>query len=636
MTDGDRTGLLAGSDALEPGTHLNDTYEIDVLIATGGMGQIYRGHNIETGEPVAIKTIRTEFASDTMIFSLFRKEAMMVARLHHPNIVRYYSFSRDPTLGMPYLAMEFVEGPSLAERIADTPLSIDEARRLFLPVAQGLALAHRAGIVHRDLSPDNIILDNGAVDAPKIIDFGIARQIEGKATTLIGSKFAGKFNFVSPEQLGLAGGEVTAKSDLYSLGLVMAASLTGRPLDMQGSLIELIEKRQRLPDLQAIPSEICGILQALLQPDPSRRPANATDVAAMLRGDMAVTLLVEPPAAAPEPARVTPPADEPPVSDHSQLPDTTSIPPRLESSIPPLVPPSNPPWSHASAVAASTAPIGSAPAGSTPLSKPPLSSHPPAMAGDAELKRSSPPDAQGANAPATAWGRRRLLIAGLATVGVIALPVAWWVIGTGPQPLPSPPPTPNGCFFALYKADGNSGPSATHIRGIGQSREPFEKIRDTLAQAGGGQGVIDASAIFASQCAAADFLNAIRADAIWAPISVAGGRGGTAEIRVGNPNAEAVTLLLVDKTGAVWPLNDFSTERAEFGNEVFKVDFSGIAPPAEPAIVLALVTPLALAAPPATPLRHAADYLPELQQQLKAADHFGVNFAPWGDSAPAL
>ena len=124
--------------------------------------------------------------------------------------------------------MEFVAGQSLADRIVSSPLSRNEARHLFVRVAEGLALAHEAGVIHRDLSPDNVILRDGDVSQPKIIDFGIARAANVGDRTLIGNNFAGKYNFVSPEQLGMMNGEVTDRSDIYSLGLVMAASLRGR------------------------------------------------------------------------------------------------------------------------------------------------------------------------------------------------------------------------------------------------------------------------------------------------------------------------------------------------------------------------------------------------------------------------
>lgn len=268
---------------LDTGTQLNDTYEIDERIASGGMGEIYRGHNIQTGEPVAIKTILPELADQEAIFALFRKEATILGRLYHDTIVRYYSFSRDPRLGRPYLAMEYVDGVSLAVRLKQQPLSAAEARKLFAGVADGLALAHEAGVVHRDLSPDNIILRGGDVGRPKLIDFGIAKSANVGEGTLIGGGFAGKYNFISPEQLGIHNREVDGRSDIYSLGLVMAAGLRGRPLEMGGSHVDVIEKRSRLPDLSDIDETLRPLLEAMLQPDPDARPPTMAAVAEWLR-----------------------------------------------------------------------------------------------------------------------------------------------------------------------------------------------------------------------------------------------------------------------------------------------------------------------------------------------------------------
>ena len=247
------------------------------------MGEVYRGHNIETGEPVAVKTVLPELARDEAIFALFKKEGTILGRLNHDAIVRYYSFSRDPKIGRPYLVMEFVAGQSLADRIVAAPLSRNEARSVFVRVAEGLALAHRAGVIHRDLSPDNVILHDGDVSRPKIIDFGIARAANVGDRTLIGNNFAGKYNFVSPEQLGMMNGEVTDRSDIYSLGLVMAASLRGKALDMGGSPVEVIEKRRAVPDLSGVDEDLRPLVESMLQPNPADRPESMAHVAEWLR-----------------------------------------------------------------------------------------------------------------------------------------------------------------------------------------------------------------------------------------------------------------------------------------------------------------------------------------------------------------
>ena len=216
---------------LAPGTRLNGIYEIDQRIASGGMGEIYRGHAIETGDPVAIKVMRTDLADNMMALALFRKEASALHYIHHEAIVRYYIFSNDPGTGRHYLAMEFVDGQPLSDLLQRGPLGFEAVRLLQERLAAGLNAAHQHGIIHRDLSPDNVLIPGGDLAQAKIIDFGIARSTRVGDGTIIGSGFAGKYNYVSPEQLGLFGGDVTAKSDIYSLGLVLAQCLTGQPID---------------------------------------------------------------------------------------------------------------------------------------------------------------------------------------------------------------------------------------------------------------------------------------------------------------------------------------------------------------------------------------------------------------------
>src|SRR5215211_3315573 len=267
---------------VSPGTRLNGIYEIDQLVAAGGMGEIYKGHAIQTGDIVAIKMMLPELAENESALALFRKEASALHNIHHDAIVRYYVFSVDPTLHRPYLAMEFVEGHSLSHLLQRGPLTFDAVRALMQRVTSGLQATHERGVVHRDVSPDNIIIPSGGdVGRAKIIDFGIARSTKlGGEGTVIGSGFAGKYNYVSPEQLGLFGGDVTAKSDIYSLGLVLVGALTGRPLDMGGSQVDVIEKRRNVPDLGAVDPRIRPLIQRMLQPNPADRPESMAAVAA--------------------------------------------------------------------------------------------------------------------------------------------------------------------------------------------------------------------------------------------------------------------------------------------------------------------------------------------------------------------
>ena len=266
--------------SIRPGARLNNVYEIERLVAQGGMGEVYRGFNIQTGDPVAIKMIRPEFSNDPEIFELFRREASILHSFTHDAIVRYFVFSVDPQLQRAYLAMEFVEGPSLKKRLTSAPLPLADLQILQRRIAAALEVAHQHGVVHRDISPDNLIMPDGDVRSVKVIDFGIARARRAGEETILGGGFAGKLNYASPEQLGLAGGDVTPKSDIYSFGLVLAEALLGRPIDMAGSQAEMIEKRRQVPDLSGIEPTMRPLIQAMLQPLPENRPASMAEVAA--------------------------------------------------------------------------------------------------------------------------------------------------------------------------------------------------------------------------------------------------------------------------------------------------------------------------------------------------------------------
>ena len=273
----ERTQISPARPWLPPGTRLNGIYEIDQPIGVGGMGEIYKGHLVETNDPVAIKMMLPEMSANEAALTLFRKEASALHHIQHDAIVRYYVFTVEPQLLRPYLAMEFVDGRTLTDLLDQGPLSFEASLSLLHRVASGLHAAHERGVVHRDVSPDNIILPHDNLAHAKIIDFGIARTAQHG--TVIGSGFAGKYSYVSPEQLGLFGGNVTPKSDIYSLGLVMAQALTGKAINMGGSQVEIIEKRRKVPDLGAIDMRIRPLIEQMLEPDPAQRPESMAALA---------------------------------------------------------------------------------------------------------------------------------------------------------------------------------------------------------------------------------------------------------------------------------------------------------------------------------------------------------------------
>lgn len=258
---------------LEPGYIINNMYRVLQPLGQGGMGRVFRGEEIGTGEPVAIKVILPEIAEDNKAADMFRREARTLRLLHHDAIVRYFAYlPPDQALNLHALVMGFIEGTKLSDRIKTLGgLSLSEVCRLFIRLTDGLVAAHELGVVHRDLSPDNVMLPDGNIDKAILIDFGISRSSTIKDVTL-GNEFAGKLKYVSPEQLGAYGNEADGKSDIYSLGLLMYAAATGIALPMGSTIVEAVKLRETVPDLSQAPAELQSLLYQMLQPDPSMRP----------------------------------------------------------------------------------------------------------------------------------------------------------------------------------------------------------------------------------------------------------------------------------------------------------------------------------------------------------------------------
>lgn len=254
-----------------PGVVINDNYRILKLVSAGGMGEVYRAENLFTGDPVAVKIILPNLARDESIIDLFRREARILVQMRNDAIVRYHNFVRDRGLNRYCLIMEFVDGQHLWDYVHERgTLDVDQALVLMRRLANGLAEAHARGVTHRDLSPDNVILRENRIDEAVLIDFGIARSTElGDG---LNGRFAGKFKYIAPEQLGHGRGEIGPAADVYGLALMIAAALRGMPLDMGNSVVEASEARRRIPDLDGISHRIYPILQYMLEPDPADRP----------------------------------------------------------------------------------------------------------------------------------------------------------------------------------------------------------------------------------------------------------------------------------------------------------------------------------------------------------------------------
>lgn len=262
---------------IPPGTLLINTYQIERLLGGGGMGEVYLARHVRLGTRHAVKVIRPAMAADHQVMDLFYREAKVLRGVRHDAVVSYDGFVRDAD-GRDYLVMEFVDGPSLGERLRQGPLRDNEVLTLRDRLAAGLAEAHRRGAIHRDISPDNVILPDHRVEAAKLIDFGLSKLTDPTQESIIGSAFAGKFRFASPEQFGMFGGKVDGRSDIYSLGLILAAAALGHTLDMGNTFEAALRARQSVPDLSGVPASLRPWLTAMLEPDPARRPASLDDL----------------------------------------------------------------------------------------------------------------------------------------------------------------------------------------------------------------------------------------------------------------------------------------------------------------------------------------------------------------------
>jgi serine/threonine-protein kinase len=253
-------------------------YRLDERIGSGGMAEVWRATDTRTGATVAVKRLHPGLADDVAARSRFRREIEASRAVAHPAAVRV--LDADPDADPPWLVMEHVAGGSLAARLEPgAPMPADAVARIGADVAGALAALHAAGLVHRDVTPSNILLppDGGA----RLADFGIARTWDGSPledVTLTGD-VVGTLRFVAPEIL--AGGPAGPAADVWALGAVLHEAGTGRrPFDAS-SPAALLASQRRLPPMDGIDPASAPLLTRMLDPDPSARPA-ATAVAAAL------------------------------------------------------------------------------------------------------------------------------------------------------------------------------------------------------------------------------------------------------------------------------------------------------------------------------------------------------------------
>ena len=253
------------------GYQLNDLFEIVRFIARGGMGEVYEGRNLASGERVAIKVILPQYAADAQFMSLFRREASALERLGHDALVKYRTLAFDRVTQLNYLAIEFVDGVPMSDVLDGVAADPGLVRVVLRRLAGGLGAAHANGVVHRDLSPDNILLPDGDVARAKIIDFGIAKDTNPGEKSVVGEAFAGKFGYAAPEIFGKYKRSVGPWTDVYSLALTVLAFARGAPLDMGVTIVDALDARDHVPDISFLASDLVPVFTGMLEPDPEVR-----------------------------------------------------------------------------------------------------------------------------------------------------------------------------------------------------------------------------------------------------------------------------------------------------------------------------------------------------------------------------
>lgn len=259
-------------------------YTLEKRLGAGGMGEVYQAYDQRLERWVAVKLIRPEHMENATARERFRREARTAARLSHSSIVQIYDIVESEESDA--IILELVEGEPLSHRIARGPLPVEEAVRLGRQIAEGLAAAHARGIIHRDLKPDNVMVT--AEGYAKILDFGLAKRLEGEASLTENHKVIGTFRSMSPEQA--RGLPLDHRSDLFSLGILLYEALSGRSPFEGGSTLETLTRicthRQRpLRELDpGIPEDLSNLVDRLLEKDPMLRPRSAREALATLEG----------------------------------------------------------------------------------------------------------------------------------------------------------------------------------------------------------------------------------------------------------------------------------------------------------------------------------------------------------------
>ena len=294
---------------MRPGDEVAGRYRLDELQGHGPMSEVWRAHDDTLDRTVALKIL-----SPTADLGRFRREAQAAAALAHENVMRVFDYGEDEA--GPFMALEWLPGGTLEDRLADGPLPPDETHRVAAGMAAGLAHLHSRGLVHRDLKPANVLFDEEG--RAKLGDFGLARSTAGAGTLTEAGTVLGTAAYISPEQA--AGEPAVPASDVYSFGVILFRMLTGALPFTADNAVALVNMHRHEPPpavetLQPdAPPELAALTAAALRKDPAERPADgAALLAALGAGPTAVAVRADT-----EATRVLPapaPAEGPPSSD---------------------------------------------------------------------------------------------------------------------------------------------------------------------------------------------------------------------------------------------------------------------------------------------------------------------------------
>jgi eukaryotic-like serine/threonine-protein kinase len=261
-------------------TDVAGRYHVERRLGAGGMSTVFMATDTVLERSVAVKLLAEHLADDDAFVARFRREALAAARLQHPNIVQVFDSGQDPESRRHYIVMEYVDGPSCADLLRERKrLEIEETVRIVRDACHGLDYAHRAGLVHRDVKPGNLLIAE-EMRTTKLADFGIAKAAEQTRITQVGAVL-GTAAYLSPEQA--RGDEAGPASDTYSLGVCAYQFLTGRLPHEYASLTELALKQQQDPIVPIteyrpeVPQELDEAVRLSLERDPAARYSSALE-----------------------------------------------------------------------------------------------------------------------------------------------------------------------------------------------------------------------------------------------------------------------------------------------------------------------------------------------------------------------